>query len=325
MFFKSWKNTVCGVAPINTLWRQLLRGEPKITLERHAFVKPESKIFCIGSCFAVELRKALRRREYQVHPEEESVEIEKYNEPPFLGRGNKLLHYSTYAIRQEFEKAFGLWEQSPDDYWHVCRTPKKQNTPYEVYQDPYRRRVFSKTKEGVQKVTRDFDAIIKKGILESDIYIITLGLTEAWRKKDNGLYACTMAGYGGGGGIEETEFRVTTYEENYANVRAIIEMIRARFPERKIIFSVSPVALGATYTGNDIFVANMESKSTLRTVAGQIVREFKDKGIYYFPSYEIFYYLGMFTNRKIHREDLRHVDEKIIAYIVDRFLESFHV
>lgn len=322
-FFKSWKDKICAVAPINPVWRHLRHHTPKIALERHAFVGPETKFFCMGSCFAREIHYALQARQYQVYPDEDAVQLETHDEPPFNASGSNLSYFNTFAMRQEFEKAFGLWAQSENDFWHYQRTIKKGAISIDVWQDPYRRRVYSKTLEGIRRITRDFDAVVKKGILESDVYIMTLGMTEIHKKKDNGLVTCVSAGsWREGASVTETEFYESSYEENYANMKAIVELIHGRFPERKIILTVSPVPLGGTYGKNDVYVANMESKSILRAVAGQMARKFKN--VYYFPAFEICSYLGAFTNRKVYRDDWRHVDKEVIAYIIDRFLQSFH-
>lgn len=56
-------------------------------------------------------------------------------------------------------------------------------------------------------------------------------------------------------------------------------------PNLRFIFTVSPVPLTATRTDNNVLVATMESKSILRSVAGQLAAERDD--VDYFPSYEI--------------------------------------
>jgi hypothetical protein len=48
-----------------------------------------------------------------------------------------------------------------------------------------------------------------------------------------------------------------------------------RFPERKVIITVSPVALSRTFSDSDVITANTESKSILRAVAGALSRAFQ--------------------------------------------------
>ena len=87
------------------------------------------------------------------------------------------------------------------------------------------------------------------------------------------------------------------------------------------MLTVSPVTLEATATDNDVVVANLESKSLLRAVAGQVSREFDN--VHYFPSYELAMYYDIFE------EDGRHVTREAVARIIawSRFrqLESPHL
>jgi hypothetical protein len=81
------------------------------------------------------------------------------------------------------------------------------------------------------------------------------------------------------------------------------------------VLSVSPVPLEATATDNDVVVANLESKSLLRAVAGPVSREFDN--VHYFPSYEFAMYYDIFE------EDGRHVTREAVARIINVFFQSF--
>jgi hypothetical protein len=107
-------------------------------------------------------------------------------------------------------------------------------------------------------------------------------------------------------------FEYSTYEQNYENISAVCSLIQDRFPEKKILLTVSPVSLKRTYSGNDIVLANTESKSTLRAVAAAISREFSN--VTYWPSYEIA------LARDIYEQDGRHVTAEGVKTIVDTFL-----
>ena len=89
-------------------------------------------------------------------------------------------------------------------------------------------------------------------------------------------------------------------------------MIAEHFPQKKIIVTISPVALKRTFSGRDIIIANMESKSIFRAVATSISREFSN--VIYWPSYEIV------LARDVYEEDGRHVTPDGVNAIVDQFL-----
>jgi hypothetical protein len=126
---------------------------------------------------------------------------------------------------------------------------------------------------------------IAAGLEASDVIILTLGLTEAWQHNQTGFYACQPPGAGLGSATDAMTFRPSTFLENYNNVRRILDLTWERYSSKQFIISVSPVRLDSTFTKTDVGTANLESKSILRAVAGQIARENPER-VYYLPSYE---------------------------------------
>ena len=107
------------------------------------------------------------------------------------------------------------------------------------------------------------------------------------------------------------------HSEVYNDLKEIISIIKNINTNNKIIFSVSPVPLQLTFTNNDIFEANIYSKSTIRSAVENVIDP--DSGIYYFPAYEIALNFGanFFQDR-----DNRHPKEDIVENIVRIFLKS---
>jgi hypothetical protein len=69
-----------------------------------------------------------------------------------------------------------------------------------------------------------------------------------------------------------------------------------------------------TFRKIDHCVANMESKSILRTVCGQIEREFKN--VIYYPAYE----MVMLNNKNVvFKADWRHIQPNFIKKIMSHF------
>jgi hypothetical protein len=89
-----------------------------------------------------------------------------------------------------------------------------------------------------------------------------------------------------------------------------------RFPERKVIITVSPVALSRTFSDSDVITANTESNSILRAVAGALSRAFPN--VIYWPSYEIA------LAQDVYEEDGRHVTREGVEQIVNQFV-AVHV
>jgi len=269
-----------------------------IEAPRSGIVTPQSKIFTMGSCFAYEIYCHLRDKGYNVLTRQLS-DIEP-----------ELLWYNTYTMRYEFEKVVGKFTQEKSDYWSTHRG----------FQDPYRRFVFGSTVSELFRKTRELDRIIHEGITSADIVVLTLGLTEVFFQNTNHNAICATPGYGSGGG-HDTYVRFTEYGENFDNVDRIIHLIKDINPKAKVIITVSPVPLGSTYSNSDHAVANTESKSILRAVAGAIVRKHSDM-CYYFHSYEL---ANSYDRSKVFIDDARHVNRSFVAYIMHEFEKQFVV
>jgi hypothetical protein len=286
-------------------WK-FFKEEIRLRIDPPFLIRPQTKIFCMGSCFALEIKKVLRDRGYAVRPEEP-------------GKGVELVHFNTFTMLQEFEKAFGLWKQDPDDFWYVDRA--KSGKTYRYFQDPYRRQVYAESLEGIRSMTAEFDRAVRQGIDESDLYILTLGLVEVWKKKNNGRYAYAQPGDSHGGGHGEVDFVQSNFEENFSNLKKMVQLIQSKFPERHVVVTVSPVPLSHTFGGNDVFTANAESKAVLRAVAGQLSRDFRN--VHYFPSFEICSMAEKYGLAKVYEADGRHVRKKTVETIMEIFLEAY--
>lgn len=87
---------------------------------------------------------------------------------------------------------------------------------------------------------------------------------------------------------------------------------------RKIIVTVSPVPLQATFSGQDCVTANSYSKAVMRCAAEHLCRRFP--GIVdYFPSYEMVL-AGGFAS---FREDLVHPAEEVIEKVTGYMIDSY--
>lgn len=180
------------------------------------------------------------------------------------------------------------------------------------FQDPLRKRVFAGSLEAIADASRKIDDCTRSAIMEADVFIITLGLTEVWRNKKNGQYVCMAPGRAQ---MKDVEFVRSDFESNLENMRAVCSLIAENCPGKPVFLTVSPVGLERTFTENDVVVANMESKSILRAVAGQVEKEFKD--VYYWPSYEIA------MREDMYEEDGRHVLKDGVHKIISAFIQTY--
>lgn len=97
--------------------------------------------------------------------------------------------------------------------------------------------------------------------------------------------------------------------------KKILREIAARYPDLKVIFTVSPIRhLADGAHGNQL------SKAALLTVIDRLVAEHPQQAIY-FPSYEIM--LDDLRDYRFYAPDMVHPSSVAIDYIYTRFCESF--
>lgn len=297
----------------NLFWKAFNKNKT-ISIGKRQLVNKNSKIFTMGSCFAVEIRKSLKEKGFEVFP--------KYNEIAFdkseitvgsLPDRENINYYHTFSMIQEFNRSLGIDASMDNNPWEIADHVWGGDKP--IYQDPYRRAIFSRNKKALLKINKEISDSISYSIRNCNIFIFTLGLTEVWKEKSSGKFSCMNPGYAGGGGFQETDFYLSNFADNYKNIDDLICTIKKVNPKAKVIITTSPVPLGRTYRDEDVFVANMESKSTLRTVCGEISRAHEQ--VIYFPSYEIAMGIG-----DIYEADGRHVRDDIVKYIVSSFSQG---
>lgn len=285
------------------------------TVPKKPIFSRQDNIFTIGSCFAERIRSFLTADGFRVGPPTDLIpmDADRYSIDR-LPRYPHLDYYNSFTIRQEFERHIGEWRQDPDDYW-IIKDPVWEGDV--AYQDPYRRALFGRTPDDLREAIKQTDAAIDAGIRDADVFFMTMGMAEVFRNVRSGHVACQKPGYAKGGGELETEFHMSTYEENYANVRRIVEIIGSVRPDARVVVTVSPVPLARTFSDNDIVAANSEGKSVLRAALGAIARDFEQ--VTYFPSYELVTANSPFSWRE---DDGRHVSDWIVAQIVSAFREA---
>jgi len=298
----------------DTLNSQISNSErgKTISVVRDPFITKKTKIFTIGSCFALEIRKTLAARGFDVYP--------KYRDIPFdaqtqslakLPKSDNINHYNTFSIRQEFEVAFGELKYTPQTFWDVP-VGFTHLRPPNLIQAPYRKQIYATGRDAAADLNAKLDGCISSGIHEADVIVVTLGLIESWFNLQDGLAIATAPHDAPNSSV--ARFHLSTFAENYANLKRICDLVHGHYPDKHLIFTVSPVALGSTYSGNDVIVANSESKSVLRAAAGQIMREYPR--VRYWPSFEIA------NAHDIREANGSHVTPEGVKMIMDAFLAA---
>lgn len=253
----------------------------------------------MGSCFAREIKNYLEAKKYNyVH----------------YGRGKRASHgsaswervFNTSCIRQEIERA--LTGISYTSYY-------AEGTDSRIY-DLYRKNTSFQTWSEARTEEKEYIENARLALIKSDVFIITLGLSEVWNDRRSGLtmaeappspvYNCT-----------NHTFKLISPEENIKNLQIAIAQLTKAKPEIKIILTVSPVPLRATFFDRSALISNNVSKSTLLYTAHVITQEYEN--VSYFPSYEITQYLA----KNPFQWDGRHVTESTVNLIMSLFIKTF--
>ena len=155
-------------------------------------------------------------------------------------------------------------------------------------------------------------------------FVITVGLAEVWQDRETGGVFWR--------GIPDEifdagrhVFRLTTVDENAANLRRMVDFIRLMNPTAPIVLTLSPVPLVATFREVSCLTADCVSKSVLR-VALDLVLSDKRDGVYYWPSFEIVKWLGANTPRPSYgaKGKARQIDRSFVRLIMDEFVQAFY-
>jgi GSCFA family len=215
------------------------------------FVTKDTAIVAFGSCFATNISNYLDRGGYNV--------LNRGSNDAYVTKlGDGMVN--TYAILQQFRWA---WENKAPgvSVWHGKKAED-----------------FAQSEDVRIETKALFDA--------ADLFIITLGLSELWYDEPTGEVfwrAVPKNAYD----PERHKFRTATHAETLANLHHIYALVRKHRPQARILFTVSPIPLTATFRQVSCLAADAVSKATIRSALDEFLSiHGQSDGVYYFPSYE---------------------------------------
>lgn len=294
-------------------WRRIVQDRT-LAVAAPKFLNSRSEIFVLGSCFANEIRHVLETSNLVVHPaiDTEIAELmpAAVKLEPAWGRWDERVHYQCYtpfSIQQEIAQATGGW--SADDL-AIFQSKSEGKT---AYWDPYRRSVYAYSEENLLRIRTIMNERIRVGLQRADVIVFTLGFVEAFRVRQFGGFAAEY----NTAFRSKLEFYNGDYEASYGAMIDACNRILGKYPDKRIIVTVSPIPLNRTFSDNDVITATMRAKSILRTVADKLEYEFEN--VYYWPSYEYV----MWSGEGFRDNDLRHVRSDTVFEITSAFGDSF--
>ena len=163
-------------------------------------------------------------------------------------------------------------------------------------------------------------------IKNSHVFILTLGVAPAFFDRETGAFVLPRpTALNSRALAEKYLFRTTSVAENVANVLHVIDYVRSIAPDIKIVVTVSPVPMIASFEHESAVQADCLSKSTMRLVAHQVVNNSKIENILYWPSFEVFRWGGSNASNYYAADDgaAWHVSEDKVAGTIRAFVEMF--
>ena len=271
-------------APDRAFWsRAVSRSFDATTLvgDPSALVRPGEKVMTAGSCFAANLVPYLEREGFEhlrteyAHPLYRRVAPENLSYGKFsAGYGNI---YTARQLLQLFQRCTGAFRPLEDRLYADGAVIDlfRPGLRYAARSDPEFNRL---TAQHLKATLAAFRAC--------DVFIFTLGLTEAWMSKaDGAVYPACPGTIAGEFDPDRHAFHNFTAGEITDDLCAFVSGLRTINPSVRIILTVSPVPLVATATDDHVLLATVYSKSVLRVAAGEVAQTFAD--VTYFPAYEI--------------------------------------
>ena len=302
-----WQRSVGGVAPFAV--------DPVITVP--FTIGQTDRIATGGSCFAQNIARGLRERHFNYFvaetapPTLPTAKWHEYNYGTFSARYGNI--YTARHLRQLFDRAYDKFTPSLRSW----------NGPGGEWIDPFRPRIqpggFGSETELLED-RRQHLACTRRLFEELDVFIFTLGLTEGWEHAGDGA-AIPLAPGVAGGTWEPAHYYFRNYSvmEVERDLAAFIEKLRSVNPRCRIILTVSPVPLVATYENRHVLESTCLSKAVLRVAAANCVNSLEN--IAYFPAYEIV--TGPHAGGRYFEDDLRSVTRAGVDHVMRCFFSHY--
>jgi hypothetical protein len=119
-------------------------------------------------------------------------------------------------------------------------------------------------------------------------------------------------------------FRVSRYNENLENLEKIHAIMARHNPGCKLLVTVSPVHLWATFRQDlDVISASSNSKATLRAAADEFV--VGHDNVFYFPAFEMATIYQPITGSTwlTDGKENFHINKKTVRFIMRQFFRIF--
>ena len=314
-------NPYAGLAD-HQFWRRAVANTEPFLLDpvvsTRFVIGQDDRVATAGSCFAQHIARRLAASGLNYFVSEPGDHLPpdaraQANYGVFSARFGNI--YTTRQLLQLFAECFD-GRQGAEPAWV---------RPDGRWVDPLRAQVEPEGYVSPEAVARDRERhveAVRRMFRECDVFVFTLGLTEAWRSREDGTVFSAAPGVSGGHfDPARHEFVNFGVEDVISDLCDFLSRLRQVNQGVRVLLTVSPVPLIATYEPRHVLVSNASSKSTLRVAAEVAWRRFD--WVDYFPSYEII--TGNFNDSAYYDPDYRGVNAQGVDHAMRCFMRHYTV
>ena len=313
-------NPYTGLAP-ERFWRHAVAKLPANDVDPVSAppyrIEAGDKVATAGSCFAQHISTRLQRAGFgflDVEPSPATIPEARrrdFGYGVYSARFGNV--YSSRQLVQLFDRATGTFVPEEEPWLR----------PDGNYSDPFRPEIqpggFASLELLVED-RRNHLASVLHMFASLDVFVFTLGLSEAWRsRRDGAIFPLAPGVVAGEWDPERYEFVNFTVADVVADLMDFFKKLKALNSRAKMILTVSPVPLIATYDNVHVLTATTYSKSVLRVAASEVSKSSSD--VCYFPSYEII--TGNYNRGAYYEDDLRSIKPEGVEHVMRLFMKHY--
>jgi hypothetical protein len=303
-------------APRKAFWSKAVAKDWQVNdlLSSFPLIRKGDNVGSAGSCFAGNIIPYLEDAGFNyvrktIIPEGlKTAYQENFNYHTFSAAYGNV--YTARHLLQLIQMALGLFKPH-EDRWYVDGKVL----------DPFRPGLRFTASNDIEfdKLNSQYLVSVIAAFKQMDVFVFTLGLTEAWVSSlDGAVFPACPGTISGEFNSEQHVFKNYSASEIKNDLTETFALLRGINPNLKVILTVSPVPLVATATANHVVSATVYSKSVLRVAAQEVVNLLPYAT--YFPSYEIV--TGPQAPENFFEENRRDVSKQAIDTVMSALIAN---
>jgi hypothetical protein len=278
---------------------------------------PQTRFATAGSCFAQNISRALSKRGCNYLISEAAPEVIDRAEALARQYGLYSARYGNlYTARQLLQ----LLKRATGSF--VPAEPAWQRADGR-FADPFRPSIEPQGFATVGELEADRTnhlAAVRRMFESLEVFIFTLGLTEAWLSTEDGAVFPIAPGVIAGE-FDRARHAFVNFgvAEVVADLEEFVDALAVINPAARVLLTVSPVPLAATYEDRHVLSSTTQSKAVLRASADSVCRSRSQCD--YFPAFEIV--SGHHTRGSFYATDLRGITRDGVDQVMQLFFKHY--